>query len=105
MRSVCRHLKLLNKNLIEYPILIAPKWVLTFKLMRDASYIAVEAVFGQRKYKMFHSIYYARNTFDAAQSNYIVTEKDMLALVYAFDKFISYLVGSQRTVYIDHALI
>ncbi|XP_049350203.1 uncharacterized protein LOC125814802 [Solanum verrucosum] len=54
--------------------------------------IAVGAVLGQRKDKMFHSVYYASKTLDAAQSNYIITEKEMLTLVFAFDKFRSYLI-------------
>lgn len=44
------------------------------------------AVLGQHREKVFHSIYYTSKTLDAAQSNYTVTEKEMLALVYAFDK-------------------
>jgi len=62
-------------------------------------------VLGKPKDKMFHSIYYASKTLDAAQSNYIVTEKEMLALVFAFDKFRSYLVGTKVIVYTDHAAI
>ncbi|XP_049381171.1 uncharacterized protein LOC125845671 [Solanum stenotomum] len=67
--------KLLKKKLIKALILNAPNWELLFELMYDASGIVVGAVLGQRKEKMFHSIYYASKTLDAAQSNYIVTEK------------------------------
>ncbi|WMV32924.1 hypothetical protein MTR67_026309 [Solanum verrucosum] len=38
----------------------------------------------------------------AQQLNYTVTEKKMLALVCAFDKFWSYLVGTKDVVYTDH---
>ncbi|XP_015163284.1 uncharacterized protein [Solanum tuberosum] len=65
---------------------------LPFELMCDASDVAVGAVLGKRKDKVFHSIYYASKTLDSAQPNYIVTEKEMLALVFIFDKFRSYLV-------------
>ncbi|XP_015162183.1 uncharacterized protein [Solanum tuberosum] len=84
------------EQLIEAHILIAPNWELPFELMCDASDIAVEAVRGQRKEKMFHSIYYASKTLDAAQSNYTVTEKEMLALVFAFDNFRSYLIRDTK---------
>lgn len=97
--------ELLKKKLIEAPILIAPNWELPFKLMCDASDTTVGAVLGQRKDKVFQSIYYASKTLDAAQSNYIVTEKEMLALVFAFDKFRSYLVGTKVVVYTDPAAI
>ena len=73
--------------------------------MCDASDVAVGAVLGQRKNKVFHSIYYASKTLDFAQANYTVTEKEMLALVFAFDKFRSYLVGTKVIVFTDHAAI
>jgi len=95
----------LKKQLIEAPILTSPNWELPFELICDASDVAVGAVLGQRKEKVFHSIYYASKTLDAAQTNYTVTEKEMLALVYAFDKFRSYLVGTKVVVYTDHAAI
>ncbi|XP_049387509.1 uncharacterized protein LOC125851820 [Solanum stenotomum] len=58
---------------------------LPFELMCDTSDIAVGAVLEQRKEKMFHYIYYASKTLDAAQSNYTVTKKEMLALVFALE--------------------
>lgn len=60
---------------------------------------------GQRKNKVFHSIYYASKTLDSTQANYTVTEKEMMALVFAFDKFRSYLVGTKVIVFTDHATI
>ena len=60
---------------------------------------------GQRKEKVFHSIYQASKTLDAAQSNYTVTEKEMLALVLLFEKFCSYVVGTKVIVHTDHELI
>ncbi|XP_049350309.1 uncharacterized protein LOC125814904 [Solanum verrucosum] len=97
--------ELLKKKLIEAHILIAPNWELPFELMCDASDVAVGVVLWQRKEKIFHSIYYASKTLDVAQSNYTVTEKEMLALVFAFDKFRSYLVGTKVIVYTDHGAI
>ncbi|KAD4888104.1 hypothetical protein E3N88_20177 [Mikania micrantha] len=55
--------------------------------------------------KHFHHIYYASKTIDAAQENYTTTEKELLAVVYAFDKFRSYLVLSKTVVYTDHAAL
>ena len=47
-------------------------------------------------------IYYASKLLDEAQINYTTTEKELQAIIYAFDKFISYLVGQKVIVYSDH---
>ncbi|GKD89511.1 reverse transcriptase domain-containing protein [Tanacetum coccineum] len=69
----------LKKKLTEAPILVVPDWNLPFELMYDASDFAIEA-----------------------QIHYTTTEKEMLAVVYAFEKFWPYLVLSKSTVYTDH---
>nr|XP_016493825.1 PREDICTED: uncharacterized protein LOC107813120 [Nicotiana tabacum] len=85
----------LKKRLVTSPIIVAPDWAQLFELMCDASNYVVGAVLGQRKDKAMHPIYYASRTLSGAQLNYRVTEKDMLAVVFAFDKFRSYLIGSK----------
>ena len=60
---------------------------------------------GQRKDKKLHVIYYASKTLDEAQCRYATTEKELLAIVYAFEKFRSYLVGSKVIVHTDHAAL
>nr|GFA68608.1 reverse transcriptase domain-containing protein [Tanacetum cinerariifolium] len=77
----------LKKKLTEAPILIAPNWDLPFELMCDASDFAIGAVLGQRHEKHFKPIHYASKTMNDAESNYTMTEKEMLAVVYAFEKF------------------
>ncbi|KAH9698290.1 hypothetical protein KPL71_023958 [Citrus sinensis] len=85
--------------------LLENNWTLPFELMCDASDHSVGAVLGQRKDKVFHSIYYASKTFTPTQINYTTTEKELLAVVFAFDKFRAYLVGTKVTVYTDHVAI
>ncbi|KAA3483563.1 Retrovirus-related Pol polyprotein from transposon 17.6 [Gossypium australe] len=63
------------------------------------------AVLGKRKDKVFHAIYYASRTLTDTQLNYTTIEKELLAMVFAFDKFRSYLVGTKITVYMDHSMI
>ncbi|GKB58781.1 reverse transcriptase domain-containing protein [Tanacetum coccineum] len=82
----------LKKKLTESPILIALDWDLPFKLMCDASNFAIGAVLGQRHEKHFRPIHYASKTMNEAESNYTTTKKEMLAVVYAFEKFRSYLI-------------
>ncbi|XP_024028191.1 LOW QUALITY PROTEIN: uncharacterized protein LOC112093618 [Morus notabilis] len=95
----------LKKRLTTAPIIVAPDWSLPFELMCDASDFAVGAVLGQRKDKNFHSIYYASRTLTEAHLNYTTTEKELLAVVFAFDKFRAYLVGTKVVVYTDHSAI
>nr|GEY27261.1 hypothetical protein [Tanacetum cinerariifolium] len=82
----------LKRKLTEAPILIAPDWDMPFGLMCDASDFAMGAVLRQRQDKHFRLIHYAVKTMTEAESNYTTTEKEMLAVAYAFEKFRSYLI-------------
>ncbi|XP_015970218.1 uncharacterized protein LOC107493677 [Arachis duranensis] len=68
----------LKAKLVIAPIISAPNWALPFKLIR---------------------------VLNDAQRNNTTTEKELLAVVYAIDKFRSYLIGSKVTVYTDHAAL
>nr|GFA10606.1 reverse transcriptase domain-containing protein [Tanacetum cinerariifolium] len=82
----------LKEKLTEAPVLIALNWDQPFELMCDASDYAVGAVLGQRVEKHFWPIHYASKTINQAETNFTPTEKEMLAVVYAFEKFRSYLI-------------
>nr|GFC18613.1 reverse transcriptase domain-containing protein [Tanacetum cinerariifolium] len=92
----------LKDKLTEAPILIAPNWDQPFELMCDASDFAVGAVLGQRIEKHFRPIHYASKMMNQTEANYTTTEKEMLAVVYAFEKFRSYLIMNKSIVYTDH---
>nr|GEZ24692.1 reverse transcriptase domain-containing protein [Tanacetum cinerariifolium] len=95
----------LKKKLTEAPILIAPNWDLPFELMCDASDFAIGAVLGQRHEKHFKPIHYASKMMNDAEFNYTTTEKEMLAVVYAFEKFRSYLIMNKSIVHTDHSAL
>nr|GEX64877.1 DNA-directed DNA polymerase [Tanacetum cinerariifolium] len=95
----------LKKKLTEVPILVVPDRNLPFELMCDASDFAIGAVLGQRKTKHFQPIHYASKTMTEAQIHYTTTKKEMLAVVYAFEKFRPYLVLSKSIVYTDHSAL
>lgn len=95
----------LKERLTSSPIVQPPDWTLPFELMCDASDYAVGAVLGQRRGKEPFVIHYASKTLNDAQLNYSTTEKEFLAVVFALDKFRSYLVGSPITVFTDHAAL
>nr|GEW79732.1 reverse transcriptase domain-containing protein [Tanacetum cinerariifolium] len=63
------------------------------------------AVLGQRHEKHFKPIHYASKTMNDAEFNYTMTEKEMLALVYAFEKFRSYLIMNKSIVHTDHSAL
>ncbi|GKE92297.1 reverse transcriptase domain-containing protein, partial [Tanacetum coccineum] len=100
-----RTFNILKKKLTEAPILVAPDRDLPFEIMSDASDYAVGAVLGQRKTKHFQPIHYASKTMTDAQAHYATTEKELLAVVYAFEKFQPYLVLSKTIVYTDHSAL
>ncbi|RVW21503.1 Transposon Tf2-2 polyprotein [Vitis vinifera] len=73
--------------------------------MCDASDFAIGAVLGQREDGKPYVIYYASKTLNEAQRNYTTTEKELLAVVFALDKFRAYLVGSFIIVFTDHSAL
>nr|GFB30138.1 reverse transcriptase domain-containing protein [Tanacetum cinerariifolium] len=73
--------------------------------MCDASDYAVGTVLGQRVKKHFWPIHYASKTMNQAKTNYTTIEKEMLAVVYAFEKFRSYLLMNRSIVYTDHSAL
>ena len=95
----------IKSRLIQEPIIATPEWDQGFEVMCDASDFAMRAVLGQRKEKIFRAIYYASRTFNEAQENYSTTEKEMLAIVFACEKFRPYILGSHVIVHTDHAAI
>ena len=95
----------LKTRLVSAPVITAPDWGQEFELMCDASDYVVGAVLGQRKGKIFHAIYYASKVLNDALINYATTEKETLAIVYAHEKFRSYLVGSKVIIYTNHVAI
>ncbi|KAK1617943.1 hypothetical protein QYE76_023460 [Lolium multiflorum] len=95
----------LKKALTTAPVVEPPDWNLPFEIMCDASDFAVGAVLGQRVDKKLNVIHYASKTLDAAQRNYATTEKELLDVVFACDKFRPYIVDSKVTIHTDHAAI
>ena len=85
----------LKEKLVSAPIIILPDWSKPFEVMCDASGLDLGVVLGQRKDKILHPIYYASKALNEAQKNYAVTEQELLAVIFAFEKFCSYLLGTR----------
>jgi hypothetical protein len=73
--------------------------------MCDASDYAVGAVLGQRHEKFFHAIYYASRVLIENQFNYSTDNKELLATIFALEKFRSYVIGSKVIIFTDHAAL
>nr|GEV62674.1 putative nucleotidyltransferase, ribonuclease H [Tanacetum cinerariifolium] len=96
LSTECREaFKTLKNKLIESLILVSLDWDLPIEIMCNASDFVVGAVLGQQKTKHFRPIHYASKTMADAQAHYTTTEKELLAVVYAFEKFRPYLVLSK----------
>nr|XP_009795131.1 PREDICTED: uncharacterized protein LOC104241873 [Nicotiana sylvestris] len=95
----------LKQRLTTTPIIVMPDWSLPFELMCNASGVAIGAMLGQRHNKVLHLVYYASKTLNGAQMNYTVTKQEFFAIVYAFEKFRAYLLGSKVVGYTDHAAL
>ena len=95
----------LKNKLISTPIMQPLNWSSPFEIMCDTSDYAIGVVLGQRKKKKPYVIYYASKTLDSAQMNYSTTKKELLAVVFALNKYRSYLVGSPIVVFSDHAAL
>nr|GEX99285.1 reverse transcriptase domain-containing protein [Tanacetum cinerariifolium] len=95
----------LKKKLTKASILVAPDWDLPFELICDTSDFAIGAVLRQRKTKHFQPIHYTSKTMTDAQAHYTITKKELLVVVYAFEKFQPYIVLSKSIVYTDHSAL
>jgi hypothetical protein len=73
--------------------------------MCDASDFVVRVILGQTKDKKHYAISYASKTLARPQLNYATTKKELLVVVFAIDKFRSYLVGAKVIIYTDHATL
>ncbi|GJZ61091.1 reverse transcriptase domain-containing protein [Tanacetum coccineum] len=89
--------ELLKEKLTCAPMIVIPNWNLPFELMCDASDFIVGAVLIQKDDKNFHPIYFASKT--------PITKKELMVVVFAFNKFRSYLILSKTIVHTDHSAL
>jgi hypothetical protein len=95
----------LKKALVSAPVIQAPDWHPPFEIVCDANDYAIGAVLNQSKDKKHYAISYASKTLIGPQLNYATMEKELLAVVFAIEKFRSYLVVTKVIVYTDHAAL
>lgn len=80
------------------PILAMPDFTKPFNLKANASRLGIGAVLSQEK----HPIAFLSKTFSTRNQILSVYDKEMLAILYAVEKWRPYLLGSQFTILTDH---
>jgi hypothetical protein len=95
----------LKKAHISAPIIQPQNWHLPFEILSDASDYAIGAVLDQSKDKKHFVISYGRKTLTGLRLNYATMEKELLTMVFAIEKFRSYLVGAKVIVHTDHVTL
>ena len=95
----------IKSRLVTAPNMVILDWNNDFEIMCDASDYAMGAVLGQRTEKLFKPIYHVSKNFNEAQENYSTTEKEMLIMMFACEKFRPYILGSHVIIHIDHVVI
>ena len=73
--------------------------------MCDASDFSIGEILGQREDRKPYVVNYASKTLNETQRNYTTTENELLAVVYALEKFRAYLVGSVIVIFTDHSTL
>ena len=84
--------------LVTAPIMVTTDWNKGFDIICDAIDYAMGDVLGKRTEKIFKVIYYAKKTFNEAQENYSTTEKEILTIVFACEKFKPYILRGRKRV-------
>ena len=88
------------------PILVFSDWKKPFHVHVDASSIAVGIILAQpREGGIDHPIAFASRKLSLVERNYMTTEREGLAMVYALQKFWHYLLGSHFKMFTDHSTL
>jgi hypothetical protein len=93
----------LKRRVTSAAIIQPPNWDEPFKIMCNTSDYVVGVLLGQRIGKNLHVIAYTSRMLDGGQCNYYTTEKELFAVVFALEKFRSYLLSTKIVVFTNHA--
>jgi hypothetical protein len=97
--------EILKQKFSNTSVLRGPNWSLPFHICTDASDTALGAVLGQRENQIPYAIYFVSKNLSPTEVNYMVTEKELLAVVHAINKFRHYITGYQAFVHTNHSTI
>jgi hypothetical protein len=92
--------------MVTVPILVFPDWSKEFHVHVDAYSISLGAVLAQhREVDIDHLLSFSSRKLSTAKINYTTIEREGLAMVYALQKFLHYLLGGHFKMFIDHSAL
>lgn len=86
-------------------MLRGPNWSLRFHICTDSSDTALGVVLGQMEDNIPYSIYFVRKNISPTELNYMVTEKELLAVLHAIGKFRHYISSYETFVRTNHYVV
>ena len=92
----------LKRALVTAPILAYPDFDKQFIVHSDASDYAIAAVLLQRHDKLLKPVSFASRRLIEAETRYTVSERELLAIIYAYQRFYAYVYGRPIIFYTDH---
>ncbi|KZS03449.1 Uncharacterized protein APZ42_033820 [Daphnia magna] len=92
----------LKQALLAAPVVAHLNYDLSMEIIPDACGYGIGVVLAQRVEGQEHPLAYASRLLSSSEINYSITEKECLALVWAFKKFKGYLWGCKIVVVTDH---
>jgi hypothetical protein len=100
--SLLRSFAFLKQSLVTAPILAFPNFSLPFFIQTDASNNAIGAVLLQKQSNLFKPVAFASRKLSETEKRYSTTERELLAIIYAYDQFYSHVYGRKIVFYSDH---
>jgi hypothetical protein len=92
--------------MVIVPILVFPDWTKEFHVHVDASSIALGAMLAQPgEGYIDHPLSFDSRKLSTTKNNYTTTEREGLAMVYALQKFLHYLLGGHFKMFTDHSTL
>ena len=97
--------EMLKQALVSYPVLAYPQYDKHFRLYTDASAFSVGAVLAQVQDGVERVISYVGRSLNKCERKYGITEKELLALIFAVKRLDPYLRFTTFTAIVDHTAL